>query len=289
MKKYISTIRLLGLWHTYDLTWNLGSGVNILAGGNGSGKSTLLRSLGELFTTGRLDTQQQRRVGELRVEFSDGRHVTSAQEFDPSEYDVQVISTFDATLKQSDAVFKLSEGTVSTYLDWELYKQQNRYLSYQLEVGRRVIEALGAGCSHADIALLTARKSQFFDILDSLFSATGKLVDRNSDTLSFKLGRSVTPVTIRPYDLSSGEKQVLLILTTVLLSHDRPMTIIMDEPEISLHFDWQRRLIEDICNLNGNLQLIIATHSPAMVMNGWTDRVSEIDELLMPADGAVRK
>lgn len=168
---------------------------------------------------------------------------------------------------------------MATYLDWELYRLQNRYLTYQLEVGKRVIAALQAGLSAAEIQSLTVRKTQYFDIIDALLESTGKQVDRESDTLQFKTKYGVT---IRPYQLSSGEKQILIILTTVLIQGGRESIMIMDEPEISLHFDWQRRLIEDVRSLNPHLQLILATHSPAVVMNGWTDRVTEISDLVRP-------
>ena len=169
--------------------------------------------------------------------------------------------------------------TVATYLDWELYRLQNRYLTYQLEVGKRVIAALQAGRTMEDITSLTTRRTQYFDIIDALLEATGKRVDRESDTLQFLTQYGTM---ISPHQLSSGEKQILIILTTVLIQSGRDFILIMDEPEISLHFDWQRRLIDDVRTLNPNLQLILATHSPALVMNGWTDRVTEISDIVHP-------
>lgn len=278
-QKYIRRIEVKGLWNICDLVWELSPEVNILAGSNGSGKSTVLRCLSDLFTLGTISTGHRCRMQSIEVEFSDGTTVNSDRSFDPAVYNVAVISTFDTTLQESEAIYKLSDGTVATYLDWELYRLQNRYLTYQLEVGKHVIAALQAGQSACDINSLTIRKIQYFDIIDTLLESTGKQVDRESDTLQFKNCRGSL---IKPYQLSSGEKQILIILTTVLIQSGRDFIMLMDEPEISLHFDWQRRLIEDIQTLNPNLQLILATHSPAMVINGWTDRVSEISELVRP-------
>lgn len=278
-QKYIRRIEVKGLWNICDLVWELSPEVNILAGSNGSGKSTVLRCLSDLFTLGTISTGHRCRMQSIEVEFSDGTTVNSDRSFDPAVYNVAVISTFDTTLQESEAIYKLSDGTVATYLDWELYRLQNRYLTYQLEVGKHVIAALQAGQSACDINSLTIRKIQYFDIIDTLLESTGKQVDRESDTLQFKTCRGSL---IKPYQLSSGEKQILIILTSVLIQSGRDFIMLMDEPEISLHFDWQRRLIEDIQTLNPNLQLILATHSPAMVINGWTDRVSEISELVRP-------
>ncbi|WP_298061874.1 ATP-binding protein [uncultured Rikenella sp.] len=276
---YIRRIEIKGLWNICDLAWELTPDVNILAGSNGSGKSTVLRCLSDLFTLGTISTGHRCRMQAIEVEFTDGTSVSSEQPFDPSIYNVSVISTFDTTLQESEAIYKLSDGTVATYLDWELYKLQNRYLTYQLEIGKHVIGALQMGKSTADIQAFTARKTLYLDTIDALLEATGKRVDRDSDTLQFKTKYGAT---IRPDQLSSGEKQILIILTHVLIQSGRNFILIMDEPEISLHFDWQRRLIEDIRRLNPNLQLIVATHSPAVVMNGWTDRVSEIGDLVRP-------
>lgn len=276
---YIRKIEVRGLWNVCDLVWELTPQVNILAGSNGSGKSTVLRCLSDMFTLGTISTGHRCRMQAIEVEFTDGTSVSSERPFDPSIYNVSVISTFDTTLQESEAIYKLSDGTVATYLDWELYRLQNRYLTYQLEMGKRVIAALQAGLSAAEIQSLTVRKTQYFDIIDALLESTGKQVDRESDTLRFKTKYGMT---IQPYQLSSGEKQILIILTTVLIQGGREFIMIMDEPEISLHFDWQRRLIEDVQSLNPNLQLILATHSPAVVMNGWTDRVTEISDLVRP-------
>lgn len=278
-KEYIRKIEVRGLWNVCDLVWELSPEVNILSGSNGSGKSTVLRCLSDLFTRGAISPGHRCRMRSIEVEFADGRRAGSDYPFDPSAFQVAVISTFDTTLQESEAIYKLSDGTVATYLDWELYRLQNRYLTYQLEVGKRVIAALQAGQTIADVSSLTTRRTQYFDIIDALLEATGKRVDRESDTLQF---RTQYGTMISPHQLSSGEKQILIILTTVLIQSGREFILIMDEPEISLHFDWQRRLIDDIRTLNPNLQLILATHSPALVMNGWTDRVTEISDIVRP-------
>lgn len=60
--------------------------------------------------------------------------------------------------------------------------------------------------------------------------------------------------------LSGGEKQVLEIFLQTLLSEIS--TLLIDEPELSLHVDWQRGLIPAMRLLNPQCQLIVVTHSP---------------------------
>lgn len=82
-----------------------------------------------------------------------------------------------------------------------------------------------------------------------------------------------------PYQLSSGEKQILVILLTVLVEDNNPYVLFMDEPEVSLHVEWQKQLIDLIMELNPNVQIILTTHSPAVIMNGWLDSVTEVSDI----------
>lgn len=67
--------------------------------------------------------------------------------------------------------------------------------------------------------------------------------------------------------LSSGEKQLLILLTETLLQQKKPYIFIADEPELSLHIEWQRNLINSIRSLNPNAQVIFATHAPEIAAN----------------------
>ena len=58
-----------------------------------------------------------------------------------------------------------------------------------------------------------------------------------------------------------------------------PYVLFMDEPEVSMHVDWQKKLIALILSLNPNVQIILSTHSPAVIMDGWIDKVTEVSEI----------
>ena len=91
----------------------------------------------------------------------------------------------------------------------------------------------------------------------------------------------VKTVTYRLRLLSSGEKQLLTILMTVLLEDGDNTLLLMDEPEVSLHIEWQQELIDTILLLNPNVQIILSTHSPAIIMNGWMDKVTEVSDITL--------
>jgi len=111
--------------------------------------------------------------------------------------------------------------------------------------------------------------------VDELFAETGKRIDRESNELRFFQYEEM----LSPYVLSSGEKQMLIILLTTLTQDRQPYALFMDEPEVSLHFDWQKRLISMVRSLNPNAQIILTTHSPAVIMDGWEDCVTEVSEI----------
>jgi predicted ATPase len=75
-----------------------------------------------------------------------------------------------------------------------------------------------------------------------------------------------TSESVKFDDLSSGEKQVLSILAHLYLNQDKKI-ILIDEPELSLSMDWQKRLLPDVVNSPTCAQLLAITHSPFIFDN----------------------
>lgn len=71
---------------------------------------------------------------------------------------------------------------------------------------------------------------------------------------------------IRQAYLSSGQKQILALITAVRNAPEGSL-ILIDEPEISLHVDWQERVVEQLYTPLIGSRLLIATHSPDIVIN----------------------
>lgn len=269
---YIRRLEIKSLWSGHKhIVWELQPGVNVLSGGNGAGKSTILNRM-----------EQHLRTAPVSGEIVGGTHLGVTIDFSPSDatnirYDI--IRSFDRQLLQGDRLRTLTDAAVSTELDWQLYQLQRRYLDYQVNVGNRMIQLLTSGAPNAkeEATEASAYKTMFLDLVDDLFSETGKRIDRTSNELSFmQFGEQLSP-----YKLSSGEKQMLIILLTALTQDRQPYVLFMDEPEASLHFEWQKRLIDMVLQLNPNVQIILTTHSPAVVMNGWADCVTEMGEITM--------
>lgn len=158
-----------------------------------------------------------------------------------------------------------------------MFQLQRKYLDYQVNIGNRIIDVLQSGepDAAARAQAISEPKKRFQDIIDDLFTETGKKIVRTENEIRFtQVGE-----TLFPYNLSSGEKQILAILLTVLVEDNLPYVLLMDEPEVSLHVEWQKRLIDLIMELNPNVQVILTTHSPAVIMNGWIDNVTEVTDI----------
>ena len=185
--------------------------------------------------------------------------------------------------------------------------------SMLLQELKHIINQNGEGTSFFDYRMkmlnfpekaadIQRRIDKFFGLVNTMFGETGKevMINPQNNTLTFSIkgtgGRILTEdgkyiltsdgkylccedEKIRIEQLSSGEKQLLLILTTVFLQEEKPNVLLMDEPEISLHISWQDRLISLVRTLNPNCQLILTTHSPNIFANGWEDKIIFMQDL----------
>ena len=269
---YIQRIEIDSLWSgKKHIVWELDPHVNILSGINGQGKSTILNKVLKGLSAGGEFPSHMLKGVRLDVVPQDARWIRYDMIRSLDSSLTQVFADEEGALRQVLPVIKGGGGSL---LDFQLYHLQRKYLDYQVNIGNRIIAELQAG--HAEAAQqLSQKKTRFQDMVDDLFQATGKRIIRTENEIRFtQIGEVLTP-----YQLSSGEKQMLIILLTVLVEDDQPYVLFMDEPEVSLHIEWQKRLIDLILELNPNVQIILTTHSPAVVMNGWVDSVTEVSDI----------
>ena len=272
---YIKRIEIDSLWSgKKHIVWDLNRQVNILSGSNGQGKSTILNKVVKGLAAGGEFPSHMLKGGKLDVVPEDAKWI---------RYDL--IRSLDSNLQQTfsentgfitQAMTALAGVGAGSLLDMQLFQLQRKYLDYQVNIGNRIIEKLQTGDTEA-AQQMSQKKTRFQDIVDELFSDTGKKIIRTANELQFtQIGE-----VLLPYRLSSGEKQILIILLTVLVEDNQPYVLFMDEPEVSLHMEWQKRLVDLCIELNPNVQIILTTHSPAIVMNGWVDSVTEVSDITL--------
>jgi predicted ATP-binding protein involved in virulence len=119
-------------------------------------------------------------------------------------------------------------------------------------------------------------KETFLSLINSLLQRKSLFInERNELTVRTQSGK-IFPLT----NLSSGEKQLLIILGQSLLQEENIHVYIADEPELSLHIEWQEKLVKSLKSLNPNSQIIFATHSP--------DIVGEFGKYVIKVEEAIR-
>lgn len=124
-------------------------------------------------------------------------------------------------------------------------------------------------------AKVRERLTAFCEVVNSLFKDTGKAIGIEGNKFIIDANGS----HLSPNDLSSGEKQILLLLLRIFLLDEKEYVVLIDEPENSLDISWQYKLIDLLVRLNPNAQFFISTHSPSIFGDGWGDKIIYMEDV----------
>jgi len=288
------------LYYEYAFSASLDEHVNIIVGNNGTFKTTLLRLLrhaiayeknGLFFQSHLTKVNFKDDITMEYVEFenmlskdNEGEdtlmNVTTwtpmmgEKKILESEYrklvKLDFVSTFDV---KGDG-----KSSQDSYLDIRLEKLQSDYGYYLSDLVKELTERINSNSSitKAELDKINERKNLFISLVNECFVETGKTLSNDSTKLVFLKDNAIG---IYPKELSSGEKQLLIILLTVLLERGEEYILMLDEPEISMHISWQYKLIDMILQLNPNVQIVLTTHSPMIFSDGWGDKAIHMEDI----------
>lgn len=250
MSKHIKEFKLDGLWGTKRLSWgNIHQDVNIVVGINGSGKTTLLNAIYDFYSTNKKSKLYEKASGntiDVPVTF-----ITS--------FDVPT----DSKKKSNSPLLNRLLSIVLQNLERDsFFNYRMRPINFPSEAGR-----------------VNKRINEFYALVDSFFEETDKSIDIDKVTNAL-IFRTKDNTVLQLSDLSAGEKQLLYILLTVFLMDERPAILLLDEPELSLHITWQEKLLKSLHELNPQCQIIAATHSPSIFVDGWRDHLVFVEDLI---------
>lgn len=126
-------------------------------------------------------------------------------------------------------------------------------------------------------------------VIDVFVSTINKFYIDKQVTFHVKRGLTITTTDGEPLSpdvLSSGERQLLLLLSSAVAARDKASVFIIDEPELSLNIKWQRKLINALldCTSDSSVQFLIATHSIEL-LSQFRDHVVTLDSSSRTSDG----
>lgn len=301
----ISKIEIENFFNKGNLEWNLHSDVNILGGKNGGGKSTILRMCNTLLTADGVEKELHSKFGricsKIQITLTNGWIIewdgstdcvlllddSTTFSFDFSIYDnkgnertynelhdciiVNMVNSFEQhvdSVKSYDIQRTYQQMKDPTLLDLMIQDQINLRNKDIAETMEQFMDNPNPEAQ----SQYSAMTREIYATLDNFFNDyEGKLnskfvFQRNGHSFGFEA-------------LSMGEKQILLIFLTVCNMKHKECVLLMDEPDLSMHVDWKKRLVSALHDLNPNMQLIITTHAPSLV-RGWYDKVKEMNELI---------
>jgi predicted ATP-binding protein involved in virulence len=161
--------------------------------------------------------------------------------------------------KRSSEKAKDAPSFDKDHLEWIINRPQADRILEHLKLLNEYIENRNA---------LRDPITRFRSLVNKFLAQTNKEVNvGGSGQLTVLVNGNPEPRPISA--LSSGERQLLVMLAHLSLNPNLAGSgvFIVDEPELSLHIDWQEKFVDAIREANPKVQLILATHSPAIILD----------------------
>jgi ABC-type molybdenum transport system ATPase subunit/photorepair protein PhrA len=281
--KHLKKIVIANFWNKGNIIWELQPDVNVLVGINGSGKTAILTMIKEALSpkdTSELNSNLffgNNRGDGMELVFSDKEFIkidkNNIREFsiDASmramltENPVDLVATFYPPNNKKKKLYRNEETTLDENLEYYL----GLFDTYKKEIDIEIIAAMRGSINEQDISNLVKNAykeiTELYKLIDVFFEETGKSINNEKEPFYF------LPIDISYTALSSGEKQLLILFLATFMLRKKESILLLDEPEISLHATWQRKLISTLRQINPLCQLIIVTHSASLYANDWLE------------------
>lgn len=251
----------------------------VIIGENGSGKTTLLKCIYDSFSIDKLNYDY---ISENKIELKSTLYTTIV---DISEVSMLTDSYFQKK------IFHFNEPKIvymPTEINFEkINKVDNTFKftpSFQNIVDQNMTQSIPSLiATKINKEIFRNRNKTIGEVIDSvcndindIFSIMNldvKLIGLSEDNETKPIFKNSLGKEFDITELSSGEKQLFLRALSLKFLEVNNSVILIDEPEISLHPQWQRKIINLYESIGENNQLIIATHSPHVIGNITSDKL----------------
>lgn len=163
--------------------------------------------------------------------------------------------------------------TAKNAVEKDAYSERDLIAVAMMWSVHRVVQEWGE--LQARLAAIYKPREDFLKVINEMFRRKRLFINERNEMKAEILGGRSIGLT----ELSSGEKQLVIILGEALLQQKAPWIYIADEPELSLHVNWQERLTENLRQINPAAQIIFATHSPDIV-GKFEDKIFDLENIL---------
>jgi predicted ATPase len=312
MSNYVKRIAATGLYGHFELQQEFYPGVNVLYGQNGSGKSTLLHILANALN-GNYERFAYLPFDSIQIELDDDVLIVLKQDKKRPDFHVlvngkprakDVLTSLGEGLEYLPfiQVNILKPGRDSSTVQpllptayfpafrnmidaWSFRADELGVLYHRqhsthdcVRLARRLFGKFVPEISYISAFEMLASRTngQAKDLAPYLMTVNsflcGKTLLVNSKQLKLKFADDEHYQGLEA--LSSGERHLMSMLYTASLQSQYNL-ILIDEPEMSFHIDWQERLLKEMMEQKAGRQLIVCTHSP-MIGVEYEDRMMEL-------------
>lgn len=127
---------------------------------------------------------------------------------------------------------------------------------------------------------LAGQHPNFIKEANIFFSTTGREVFLNEKNLLCLKIKERPKDIVEWFNLSKGEKTLLCLLLVAYLNGGDNTVFLLDEPDLSLHIQWQKQLLKSLTTLAPHSQFIISTHSPALIGHISEETIINVGSLI---------
>ncbi|MCK5590947.1 MAG: AAA family ATPase [Candidatus Pacebacteria bacterium] len=161
-------------------------------------------------------------------------------------------------------------GIQFTKKDFEIFKQASINLPQLSRIWLILEEMQGY---QKNIKKLYASLDAFKEAVNLFFKDSQKVLEISpeGELKVYQKGK-----TLRLQALSSGEKQILIMLAHLMFNRKQKGIFLIDEPELSLHLSWQEIFVKALLKVDKNVQFILATHTPTIIA-GMQNKVKNLN------------
>lgn len=204
---------------------------------------------------------------------------------DYAELSQSLDRSFPARLVKTKPIRKLNEEEIRDKLAYLEEKRKNlmeaglldKDISIVTDIDITEIDANTINVLNVYI-VDTEQKLAIFDYIYEKISLFSRIINERFLNKNFKINKQegfiITTKDGRKLDLedlSSGEKHEIILLYEMLFNAKPNFLILIDEPEISFHVEWQEVFLDNLLEIAklSNLDIIVATHSPQIINDKW--------------------